>query len=277
MDRKAKVQEEQENFKIVTSFYPIYIMTKNITYGAEDVKLSNMADVNGGCLHDYTLIANDVKKVENADVFIQNGEGIENFIDKILETYSNVNIINSSEGIKELIQDNDEINGHIWTSLENYKKQLENIASKLSEYNSENAEIYNKNKEEYIKKLDELENKYKMELQNLSGENAVCLNEAFAYFGRDLNLDMIMVETDHEESTLSADALREVVNQVKEKNIKIIIIGEGDNTKNAETIEAETGAKTYILKTGLSGDYSLDSYLQDMEYNLEILKTISTN
>ena len=32
-----------------------------------------MAEVNGGCLHDYTLSTNDVKKFENADVFIENG------------------------------------------------------------------------------------------------------------------------------------------------------------------------------------------------------------
>ena len=85
--------EANNNFKIVTSFYPIYIIAENITNGAENIELSNMAEVNGGCLHDYTLSTNDVKKVENADVFVQNGEGIENFTDKILEIYSNVKII----------------------------------------------------------------------------------------------------------------------------------------------------------------------------------------
>lgn len=35
-----------------------------------------------------------------------------------------------------------------------------------------------------------------------------------------------MVETDHEESTLSADKLKELIKQVKESNIQVIIIGE---------------------------------------------------
>ena len=119
-----------------------------------------------------------------------------------------------------------------------------------------------------------MQNKYKEELSNLSGEKAICLNEAFAYLCRDLNLDMIMVETDHEESTLSADRLRNLIDQAKESDINIIIIGEDDNTQNAETIASETGAKIYKLKTGLGGDYSENSYLDDMEYNLEILKEI---
>lgn len=262
------------NFKIVTSFYPIYIIAENITNGAENVELSNMAEVNGGCLHDYTLSTNDVKKVENADVFVQNGEGIENFTDKILEIYSNVKIINSSEGIENIIQDGEEVNGHIWTSIDNYITQVKNIAHNLSEYNKENSDIYQNNANEYIAKLEEIKENYNTELSNLSGQKAICLNEAFAYLGKDLNLDMIMVETNHEESTLSADTLKEIIEQSNENDIKIILIGDGDNTKNAKTIASETNANIFQLKTGLGGDYSLDSYLNDLNYNLEVLKSI---
>lgn len=266
--------EANNNFKIVTSFYPIYIIAENITNGAENIELSNMAEVNGGCLHDYTLSTNDVKKVENADVFVQNGEGIENFTDKILEIYSNVKIINSSEGIENIIQDGEEVNGHIWTSIDNYIAQVKNIANNLSEYNKENSDIYQNNANEYIAKLEEIKENYNTELSNLSGQKAICLNEAFAYLGKDLNLDMIMVETNHEESTLSADTLKEIIEQSNENDIKIILIGDGDNTKNAETIASETNANIFQIKTGLGGDYSLDSYLNDLNYNLEVLKSI---
>lgn len=264
--------QNDKTFKIVTSFYPVYIMAENITNGANNINLSNMAEVNGGCLHNYTLSAKDVKKVENADVFIENGVGIENFTDKLLQLYSNIKIIDSSIGITDIIKDEAEENGHIWTEIENYKYQVKNIANELSKYNKENAEIYTKNANEYIEKLEELNKKYKDELANLSGEKAICLNEAFAYLGKDLNLDMILVETDHEESTLSADKLKDLIDQSKENNIKMIIIGENDNTKNAETIAAETGATIYKLKTGMDGDYSTNSYLDDMEYNLQQLK-----
>lgn len=42
----TKENNNNENYKIVTSFYPVYIMTYNITDGANDILLSNMADVN---------------------------------------------------------------------------------------------------------------------------------------------------------------------------------------------------------------------------------------
>lgn len=42
----TKENKNNENYKIVTSFYPVYIMTYNITYGASNVELANMADAN---------------------------------------------------------------------------------------------------------------------------------------------------------------------------------------------------------------------------------------
>lgn len=42
----TKENNNNENYKIVTSFYPIYIMTYNITDEASNVELTNMADAN---------------------------------------------------------------------------------------------------------------------------------------------------------------------------------------------------------------------------------------
>ena len=78
--------QDDGRIKIVTSFYPMYILAENITDGASNVELENMANVNVGCLHDYTLTTEDMKKVENADIFITNGLGMENFIDTIINS-----------------------------------------------------------------------------------------------------------------------------------------------------------------------------------------------
>lgn len=42
----TKEKNNNENYKVVTSFYPIYIMTYNITDGANNLELTNMADTN---------------------------------------------------------------------------------------------------------------------------------------------------------------------------------------------------------------------------------------
>lgn len=269
-----KQSKPNNNFKIVTTFYPIYIMTENITEGAQNIELVNMTDVNVGCVHDYTLSTTDMKKIENADVIIQNGQGLENFIDKILNTYSNIAIINSSENVSNIIKENGQNNSHIWTSITNYIKQVEEIANKLSVLNPENAEIYNTNKDNYIGNLQKLQDKYTKELGTINKKEAICLNEAITYLAKEINLEVTCVETDHEESSLSAERMKELIDEMKEKNITAILVGSEDNLKNAEILSEETGAKIYKIKTCLTGEMDKNSYINDMEQNLEQLKNI---
>lgn len=236
-----------------------------------------MADANTGCVHNYTLQTADLKKVENANLFIQNGLEIENFMDKLVNSFSKLNVVNSSEGIENVIQDEDEINGHTWTSINNYIKQLENIKNKLKEENPENAEIYEKNTNDYIEKLNNLKEEYDKELEMLKGEKALSLNESFSYIERDVGLDTIEIHTDHEESTISADKLKEIIEKMKAENIKIIIIDKDDNERNAQTIAKETNSKIYKLDSCLKGDMDKESYVRAMKENLNVFKKMIEN
>ena len=267
----TKNTENNKNLKVVTSFYPIYIMTKNITEGAENLELSNMTDATVGCLHNYNLQPADLKKIEKADVFIENGLGIEDFSDKLLNTNTNLEIINSSANINGLVDDN-ELNGHTWTSLSNYIVQVEEITKKLKEINLKNKDLFEKNAEEYKKKILELKKKYDDELSNLKGKKAVVLNESFAYLLNDLKFETIDVHTDHEESAISAEKLRKTIDEMKENDIKIIIIDKNDNIKDAEAIRKETSAEIYKLNSCTNGDLDKNSYINAMNENLEVLK-----
>ena len=249
-------------------------MTSNITQGAQNIELVNMTDISVGCLHDYTLNTQDMKKLEKADVIVQNGLGLENFMDKILDTYSNVQLVDSSKNITNRIEENGEVNSHIWTSLSNYILQVEEIANRLSEINPENKEIYEQNKESYINELKTLQDRYQTELTNLKGKKAICLNEAFSYLAKEVGLDIISVETNHEESSLSAEKMKELIETMKSEQITAILVDSQDDLKSAQTLANETGAKIYELQTGLIGDTADESYLQAMKSNLDVLKQI---
>ena len=80
------------------------------------------------------------------------------------------------------------------------------------------------------------------------------------------------MQTNHEESTLSADSLKDLISKMQNENIQIILIDKEDNTQNAETLANETGAKIYKLDSAMSGSGKLDDYYLSMQNNLEILK-----
>ena len=277
INKNNRTNKDDEAVKIVTSFYPMYIIAENITDGAENIELVNMADVNVGCLHDYTMTTEDMKKVENADIFIMNGLGMESFIEKILTSNQDMNIIDSSTEAQNVILSEDGVNAHIWTSIDNYILQVKYISKELINKNQENAEVYQKNTDEYVQKLEELKNEFETKLQNLDGKKAICLNEVFGYMGQELGMEMTTIATDHEESTMSADMLSSIIDKVKQENIQIIIVDKNDNKANAETIANETGAKILELNSGMTGELDKDAYINQMRENLNVLEQVEIN
>lgn len=265
-----KPENESHNLKIVTSFYPIYIMTLNITNGVSGVEVSNMAENYTGCIHDYTLTTTDLKKFENANIFIQNGHDMEQFSQKIIDSYPNVQMIDSSSKITDFVQDGDEINPHFWTSIDNYILQVEEITERLKVIDTKNSDLYEQNKNAYIQKLQDLKNEY----QNYDFKDnlVVSLNEAFSYLFKFIGVNETLIETDHEQSSLSAETVKAVIEKMKELGIDTIVIGQNDDDQNANLISSETGAKVYRLNDAMSGDNSLNSYIDIMKENLEVLK-----
>lgn len=263
---------EGDILKIVTSFYPIYIMTLNITNGAENIEVSNMAENYVGCIHDYTLTTTDLKKFENADIFVQNGYDMEQFSQKIIDSYPEVKMVDSSTKITDFVQDGEEVNPHFWTSIDNYILQVEAITEGLKELDSSNSDLFEQNKNIYVQKLQKLKSSY--EEFNFEGNSVVSLNESFSYLFKFIGVNETLIETDHEQSSLSAETVRGVIEEVKETGIQAIVIGQNDDDQNANLIASETGAKVYRINDAMSGDGSLDSYINTMKENLEILKTM---
>ena len=285
---KEERKPQNNETKILTSFYPIYIMTLNVTNGAKNIEVSNMAEKLAGCIHDYTLTTTDLRKFENADIFIQNGAGLEKFSDKIASSYPNVKIISAAQNVTNFIYsdgknddteknedgEEEESNSHIWLSIENYKKEVQEITTELSTLNLENADIYRKNCNTYLQKLDDLQEKFKK--LNLQGEKAICLNESLEYLLKENGIDETLVETDHEQASISAKMVKDIISKMQEENIKSIFIDKDDSDKLAKVLQNETNAKIYVLNSGMNGKDDLNSYINIMEENLKALKQIKS-
>ena len=271
--KPKNVEKNDKKFRILTSFYPVYIMTLNIANGASNVEVENMAENLQGCIHNYTLSTSDLKKFEDCDVFIENGAGLEEFTDEITSKYSDVKIIEAADLVNNfLVNDEGESNSHIWLSIDIYITEVNQIAKELSDINPENKEIYEKNCNDYVKKLMDLKSKYEeLKLENMK---VVCLNESLQYLLNDNSLDVSMVETDHEQSSISAKTVKDLIDKIKNENIKAIFIDKDDNRKDAEMISKETGAGIYVLNSEMNGSKDTSAYLKAMEENLRVFNQL---
>ena len=265
-----------ENFKITTSFYPMYIIALNLTKDAKYIELNNMTDSSIGCLHNYTLTTNDLKKIQESDILVINGLGLEeNILNTVNKTNSNIKVIDSSDNIdeKDIISGNN-VNPHIWTSINLYKNQVETISENLINLDENNREIYVKNTEEYINKLNELENRENTVKEKMANVEVVVFSESLEYLIKEMNINYSIFAIGHEESGVSSEELGEIIDEINDKNIKAILIDKEDSKAIANSVSAETGATIYEMDSCLTGELDLDSYITKMNSNLDILENI---
>ncbi|HIS50902.1 MAG TPA: zinc ABC transporter substrate-binding protein, partial [Candidatus Gallacutalibacter pullistercoris] len=272
-------------FRIVTSFYPMYIIALNITDRIEKVEVSNMAGQQTGCLHDYQLQNKDMKNLETADAFLINGAGMESFLDKVLEQMPQLPVINASEGISLLCSDEahehehddhehaeEEYNAHVWVSISNYIQQVETVTASLMELDPERAEQYRKNGDIYIEKLAALRDEMHQELDDLPNRDIVTFHEAFPYFAEEFNLHIAAVVNREPDSQPSAKELADAIRLIRETGVKAVFAEPQYSESAAQVISAESGATLYLLDPAATGEDDPDAYLNAMKNNLEILK-----
>ena len=91
-------EQPEEKKYIVTSFYPMYVMTANLIDGISELQVTNLSEPKTGCLHDYQLTPADLKLLSKADLFVINGCDMESFLDNVMEEYQGLTIVETTSG-----------------------------------------------------------------------------------------------------------------------------------------------------------------------------------
>lgn len=270
---------------IVTSFYPMYILTQNVAAGIDGVTVQNMAEQNVGCLHDYQLQTRDMVTLEGADALVINGGGMEQFMDKVMTLREDLPVINASEGIEMLPSvsehdhdDHDDhdhegevMNAHVWLDPSLAMVQVRNIAEGLANADPEHADAYRSNAEAYILKLEQLKAEIAEQLAPYAGREIITFHEAFTYFAEAFGLHVagvIATEPGEEPSTRDIADTCDLVNTL---GIRTLFVEPQYPQKAAQTIARETGASIYTLDPCVSGDGSMESYENIMRENARVL------
>ena len=272
---KPAEKKTAEPFRIVTSFYPMYVATINITDGVDGVEVYNMTKPQTGCLHDYQLMTEDMKTLEKADAFVINGAGMEDFMDKVTEQQKKLKVIDASRGI-ELIHDDEEgDNPHVWLSVTDAITQVRNIADQLKEADPAHAAQYEKNAAAYIEKLTSLKSEMHAALDNVPHKDIVTFHEAFPYFAKEFNLNIIGVVEREPGTEPTPTELQETIEQVNALPSKVLFTEPQYSPAAAETIARETGAKIYTLDPVVTGEatpQAKNAYIDTMKKNMKILQ-----
>ena len=273
---------ETKGMKIVTSFYPVYAMVKEVSGDLNDVR---MIQSSSG-IHSYEPSANDIAAIYDADIFIYHSHTLESWagsLDPSLQK-SKVKVIEASDGMTlervPGLEDMEAGNGvdektlydpHTWLDPEKVAEEAQIIADKLSEQDSANKETYQKNAQNFSAKAHDLTKKYQPIFENADQKTFVTQHTAFSYLAKRFGLNQLGIAGISPDQEQSPRQLTEIQEFVKTYKVKTIFTESNASSKVANTLVKSTGVTLKTLNPLEADPQNDKSYLENLEENLSVL------
>jgi len=277
---------------VVSTIYPISDWVKNI--GREKVSSVTLLPPNASP-HTYEPNPNDIKHLAEAILFVRVGLGLEVWSDKLIQASGNKNvkILTLSDEIEILkiknpdwmrYEDDSELpnktesqyigyNPHFWLDPITAIKCVEKITDKLCSLDLQNKEYYQKNANEYKDKLLLLDKKAHQELDNIKNKNFISFHNAFTYLAKRYNLNEVAVIEEFPGKEPSPQYMKQLVNLIREKNVKAIFAELQFSDKFATILAKETGINVSILDpVGSPYVKERSDYISLIEFNIQKFK-----
>lgn len=283
-----------EKIQVVASFYPMADFAEKV--GGDRVEVKNLVPA-GTEPHDWEPSTADMRTIQSADLLVYNGAGMEHWVSDVLASTEGGSLqsVEASEGIDLLdaaeeedahatastgeaeadSHDHGQHDPHVWLAPENAKKELENIKDALVKVDPDNQADYEANYERAAAQLDDLDSEFKSKLANVPNKNVVVSHQAFGYLCNAYGLTQMPISGMEADSEPDAKTMAQIIDFVKENDVKAIFSEDLVSPKVAQSIADATGAQCEVLNPleGLTDDQLAagDDYVSVMKSNLDEL------
>lgn len=275
-----------ERADVVASFYPLEFLARRI--GGEDATVSTIVEA-GVEPHDYEPTPSDVVAVAGAKVVLLQGAGFEGWLDTVKEKAPDATYVVTTDGIdlreggdahaeeegheEEEEADHEEDGAprdpHTWLDPVLFADQARAVEAALATAMPEHAIAFRARADALVAELDALDREYEAGLADCDLRVIVTAHSAFGYMAERYRFEMVAVSLDPEAEP-TPDRLRDVVDEVRERNVTIVYFEELVSPKVAEAIARETGAATRVLSPieGIPPEETGADYMSKMRDDL---------
>ncbi|MFV0400480.1 MAG: metal ABC transporter substrate-binding protein [Oscillospiraceae bacterium] len=296
----SRPQREEGKILVYASFYTVYDFAQKI--GGDRAQVVCIMKP-GAEPHDWEPTPQDRAGLEEADVFVYNGAGIDGWAEsllsgldgkglKIVKTTANVQLLQYDAdsvtlGAGEEEDDHDhedeahdhgENDPHTWLYPENARLEMRAIADGLKEADPDNAEYYESNYSLWAAECGKLDEAYRQGLGPLTQRSIVVSHAAYGYLCNAYGLEQVAVQGFSPDAEPSPKKMAEVIDFINENGVKAIFFEEAASPAVAEAVSRETGVEVLVLNPveslGQEQQEAGEDYFSVMEQNLETLLSV---
>ncbi|GEM01402.1 manganese/zinc/iron transport system substrate-binding protein [Halolactibacillus halophilus] len=234
--------------------------------------------------HLYNPTQSDITKVDQADVVFYSGLNLEANMVDVFEAISDEKVVLAvGDSISEddlLYDEEGAIDPHIWFDIDLWEQALTSAVDKLKEYSPEDAEFFENNKNQYFEKLADLKESAE-KITTIPDEQRILVtaHDAFGYFGRKYDMDVIGLQGLSTEDEVGVSDINDTIAVIKDYNVPAIFV---ESSINQDTIQAVIeGAQSDGVDVALGGELFSDAmgeantekgtYIGMYEHNIETI------
>ena len=244
-----------EKLNIVTSVSPITNIVKNVA--GERTTLTGLVP-EGINSHTFELVPSDVVKVNNADLVIIDGLGLEVNVEDVVDQALNANpdlqvlklgdnTITPDQYIFDYSfpKEAGDPNPHLWLNVPYAMKFANLTRDKLIEMDPTNADYYTENVDRYITKLKQLDVGIMKAVQTVPEENRKLLtyHDSWAYFAPRYGMVVIGAIQPSDFGQPTPREVANLIDQIKAENVPAIFGSEVFPTEVVDQIANEANVQ----------------------------------
>ena len=272
----------KQGLKIVTSFYPIYALVKEISGDQNQVWMVQ----SGAGIHDYEPSAKEMAQIYDADVFVYHSQTLESWAGRLDPNLqgSKLQVIEASQGmtldkvtgLENLSEEEGEgaqslYDPHSWVDPLKIAEEGRLLAQKLGEIDPNHRSLYEANAKKLEKRCQDLVSNYQPLFEKVKQKTFVTQHTAFSYLAKRFGLKQLGIAGISPEQEPTGRQLAEIQQFVKDYQVKTIFVEKHTSSKVADSIARATGARVKVLDPLEADPQNNKDLLENLEENLAVL------
>lgn len=237
---------------VLISVAPYEYLIKEI---AGDTVQVNVMLPPGANPHSYEPNPKDVLEAAKASIWFQIGESFEAQATPALKSSNpKLEFVNLQKGLDLIRPDSKtpqccphhhDADPHFWLSPKLMKKQAATIADVLAKHYPENKDMYASNLIKLQNDLEQLDRDLETVLKDIPQKTIMVSHPSISYVARDYGLTLLSLESEGRDPTPLK--VTQIIEEARQKKIKVIYIQEELNAKGAKLVADIIGAKVVTL------------------------------
>jgi zinc/manganese transport system substrate-binding protein len=202
----------------------------------------------------------DIKKISTARIVLASGLGFETYLDKLRSSVGKVEFVVAGDVVKPILSEakdecqdghhhhshGDKVTDpHWWHSISNVELVTRRIRDAFIAADPEGRSNYEANYKAYDAKLAVLSKWVRLQLARLPKNKRILVtsHDALGYFAKDHGFEVLPVQGISTSDQPSSQKVRNLIQQIKDNQVKAIFAENIENPKVLQQITKETGAK----------------------------------